>query len=490
MLREGEYVGNYRVISQLGQGGMATVFKAHHASLNRYVALKMIHQSFLNDNQFVARFKREAQIIAQLEHPNIVPVYDFDEYEGQPFLIMKYIPGIALSDSLVDGPLELRDTMAVLPKVAAGLDYAHQQGILHRDIKPSNIMLDESARTYVTDFGLARTVDAGESTLSRGMLVGTPAYMSPEQGEGVRELDARSDLYSLGVVMYELIVGRVPFTGGSTYTILRDHMTTPPPSPSSLNPDVPAAVEAVLFRALAKDPDDRFQTASDMVVALRDAFVESKVRRLNAGERHTLMMSLQNLRDDFMSDVADGEQTPPVVVFDHTPDQSVTNGSRTSMPASRSQKRALAALAQPDQALVPAQPTALKVPSTAHHPANRRSLPLVLGALALVVLVAVAAMMVVLVMHELQEEPEYRVPTVIVTRVEATSVPVENQAADTQPSATITNTPIPTDLPTRQATATIAPTFTYIPTDVRPTLLPRPPLGAPPPGGPPPGPRR
>ena len=233
MLRESEMIGNYRVIAQLGQGGMATVFKAYHANLNRHVALKMIHQSFLNDNQFVARFEREAQIIAQLEHPHIVPVYDFDEHNGQPYLVMKYIPGITLSDALADGPLELRDVMTILPKIAAGLDYAHQRGILHRDIKPSNIMLDESGHPYVTDFGLARAVEDGESTLSQGMLVGTPAYMSPEQGEGVHELDARSDLYSLGIVMYELIVGRVPFAGGSTFTILRDHISTPPPSPSS-----------------------------------------------------------------------------------------------------------------------------------------------------------------------------------------------------------------------------------------------------------------
>ena len=194
----------------------------------------MIHQSFLNDDQFVGRFEREAQIIAQLEHPNIVPVYDFDEYNGQPFLVMKYIPGMPLSDALADGPLELRDVMAILPKIAAGIDYAHGRGILHRDIKPSNIMLDEAGRPYVTDFGLARAVDAGESTLSQGMLVGTPAYMSPEQAEGLRDLDNRSDLYSLGVLIYELIVGRVPFKDGSTYTILRDHLNTPLPPPSSI----------------------------------------------------------------------------------------------------------------------------------------------------------------------------------------------------------------------------------------------------------------
>ncbi|NUQ07089.1 MAG: serine/threonine protein kinase, partial [Anaerolineae bacterium] len=211
MFNDGAMIGGYRLISLLGAGGMATVYKAQHMRLDRYVAVKMMHASFLSDPQFVARFEREAQIVAKLEHPHIVPVHDFAEHDGQPFLVMKFIAGISLREALSDGALELRDIMTILPAVASALDYAHSRGVLHRDIKPSNIMLDSDGTPYLTDFGLARTVQAGESSFSQGMLIGTPAYMSPEQGAGTPELDWRSDLYSLGVVLYELLAETKPY---------------------------------------------------------------------------------------------------------------------------------------------------------------------------------------------------------------------------------------------------------------------------------------
>jgi serine/threonine protein kinase len=296
MFNEGDMIGSYRLVSLLGAGGMATVYKAYHPKLDRYVALKMMHSSFLSDPQFVARFEREAQIVARLEHPNIVPVHDFAEYDGQPFLVMKYIAGISLSHALNDGAIELRDIMTIMPLVAGALDYAHKHGVLHRDIKPSNIMLDTDGTPYLTDFGLARAVQIGESSLSQGVLIGTPAYMSPEQGAGEAALDSRSDLYSLGVVLYELVVGRVPFNGTTTYKILHGHQTEMPPLPSSINPDVPPAVEAVLLKALSKDPEERYNSAMGMYMALREALIASGVRRLNTGSRLSIAAALEKSR--------------------------------------------------------------------------------------------------------------------------------------------------------------------------------------------------
>jgi serine/threonine protein kinase len=321
-LVEGQLIGSYQVMSLLGQGGMATVYKAYHPKLDRYVALKMMHTSFLGDPQFVIRFEREAQIIARLEHPNIVPVHDYAEQDGQPYLVMKFIAGISLKDALNDGPLELRDTMMIMSAISKALDYAHQRGVLHRDIKPSNIMLDTNATPYLTDFGLARTVQDGESSLSQGMLIGTPAYMSPEQAAG-RPLDARSDIYSLGVVLYELLVGQAPFGGGTTYTTLHAHLTEPPPPPSSINPEIPPVVEMVLMQSLSKDPEDRYPSAAAMYDALKAALIQSNVRRLNPDERHSIAVSLAKPRDSLLLIRTEPERLPA---------KSTASSARTDVP--------------------------------------------------------------------------------------------------------------------------------------------------------------
>jgi tRNA A-37 threonylcarbamoyl transferase component Bud32 len=297
-VNEEQIVGNYRILNLVGQGGMATVYRAYHARLNRYVALKMIHQQYLNDAQFIARFEREAQLVARLEHPNILPVYDYDEYEGKPYLVMKYIEGMSLKEALAEGPLELPDIVLVMKAISSALDFAHQQGVLHRDIKPSNIMLDQQITPYLADFGLARTVQDSGSSLSQGMLIGTPAYMSPEQATGKRELDARSDLYSLGVVLYELVVGRLPFDSDTTYSMLHDHVSTAPFMPTTFNPNLPPGVEGTLLRALAKDPEDRFPTATAMLTSLEDGLRQSAASPFDTQSRHSLLVSLEKVQDD------------------------------------------------------------------------------------------------------------------------------------------------------------------------------------------------
>jgi len=271
----GQTVGPYRVMEQLGQGGMATVYKAYHAALDRYVAIKVLHPVFREDPSFTARFTREARVVAKLEHPNIVPIYDYSECDDQPYLVMKFIEGETLKARLARGPLSAEEAVHVITAVGAALSYAHSKGILHRDIKPSNVLLAPDGGIYLADFGLARIAQSGESTLSSDMLLGTPNYISPEQAQGLKNLDAGTDIYSLGVVMYELAVGRVPFNADTPFSIIHDHIFTPLPMPRQINPKVPAPVERVLLKSLSKNRADRYADVDSEVKAFASAIHEA-----------------------------------------------------------------------------------------------------------------------------------------------------------------------------------------------------------------------
>jgi serine/threonine protein kinase/Flp pilus assembly protein TadD len=264
----GENVGVYRVMTQLGSGGMATVFRAYHPSLDRYVAIKVLHPALKQDPQFFERFKREARIVANLEHPSIIPVYDFSDHHGEPYLVMRFIEGDTLKGKMDASPMPAADILKIMRPICQALDYAHKQGVLHRDIKPSNIMVSTDGTVLLTDFGLARMVQAGESTLSQDMMVGTPQYISPEQAQGESQLDGRTDIYSLGVVLYEMLTGRVPFNADTPFATVHDHIYTPLPLPSDINPKISPDVERLLLKALAKDPSDRYTTADDLLRAL------------------------------------------------------------------------------------------------------------------------------------------------------------------------------------------------------------------------------
>jgi serine/threonine protein kinase len=273
----GENVGPYRIVQQLGQGGMATVYKAFHAALDRYVAIKALHPALGEDANFEARFQREARLVAKLDHPHIVPIYDFAEHEGRPYLVMKFIEGDTLKARLQKGPLTSAEIKNVVDSVGSALAYAHKQGILHRDIKPSNVLIGVDGEMWLADFGLARIAQAPESTLSSDMIMGTPQYISPEQAMGEKQLDEGTDIYSFGVMLYEMVVGQVPFNADTPFSIIHDHIYSPLPMPRVINPRVPEPVERVLLKALAKDRAARFANVDAFVEAFENAWTEAGV---------------------------------------------------------------------------------------------------------------------------------------------------------------------------------------------------------------------
>lgn len=270
----GKTLGKYRLLEKLGQGGMAQVYKAYQPDLDRYVAIKILHPHLTGDEDFEARFRREARAVAALEHPNILRVYDFDTQEGVAFLVMEYLEGTTLKERLRDlvgqgGRMDLKEVGRIVCALADALDHAHRQGVVHRDIKPSNVIITANARPVLTDFGIARMVDSTVITESGGTL-GTPAYMSPEQGKG-EPGDARSDIYALGVMLYQLCTGQLPFDADTPYAIILKHITAPLPPPRTVRPDLPEVIERVILKALAKNPNDRFQAAGELNRALHDA---------------------------------------------------------------------------------------------------------------------------------------------------------------------------------------------------------------------------
>jgi serine/threonine protein kinase len=311
VLQPGATLGQYQIQEVIGTGGMATVYKAQHTRLNRTVAIKMMHPQYLADEQFQVRFEREAQVIARLDHPNIVTVYDYDEYERQPYLVIRYIEGQTLKHVIRQGALPLPLILRVMNGVASALDYAHQQGVLHRDVKPSNIILSEDLTPYVTDFGLARMAQIGESTLSADVMLGTPQYISPEQARGDQKIDHHTDLYSFAIILYELLVGRVPFSADSAYATIHEQIYVAPPSPSQFNSEITPAVEAVLLKALAKDPQQRYHSARELMHALEDALNASGIHALNPNRAQNAVPVGDTTRDAIPAAVKAPQVTVP-----------------------------------------------------------------------------------------------------------------------------------------------------------------------------------
>ena len=266
-----EKIGRYIILSELGRGGMATVYRAKDPNFDREVAVKVLPRTFLHDPQFRIRFEREARTIAALEHAAIVPVHDFGEDDGQPFIVMRLMSGGSLADKLKEGKIPLGDTVRIISQLASGLDAAHQKGVIHRDLKPGNILFDQYGDPYLSDFGIARLAE-GDGTLTGGRILGTPAYMSPEQVQGDQKLDGRSDIYAMGVIFYQMLVGETPFQASTPGRVMIMHVLEPVPDILSVLPSVPPRIEAWCRKVLEKDPDDRFASSQEMGKALTTAY--------------------------------------------------------------------------------------------------------------------------------------------------------------------------------------------------------------------------
>ncbi len=265
----GRKLGRYVLSRKLGAGGMAEVWEAFDEGLHRSVAVKVVRDEIAGEAEFRERFIREARLAAGLEHPRILPIYDFGTEAGVTYLVMPLLPGGSLRERIA-GPMHPEEAIDCLASIAAALDHAHARGVLHRDVKPSNVLVDASGSLLLADFGLAKSTAVSSELTAAGMVVGTPAYMAPEQAIG-RPVDARADQYALGVLAFELLTGRTPFRSESPFAVLDKHLREAPPPPSTFVPSLPPSVDAVLARALAKLPQERFATCREMVEALAGA---------------------------------------------------------------------------------------------------------------------------------------------------------------------------------------------------------------------------
>ncbi len=256
-------IGHYEIKSELGRGGMATVYLGYDKRFEREVAVKVLPAEFLHDPQFSVRFHREAKVVAALEHPAIVPVYDVGESdEGLHYFVMRYMDGGSLADKLSEGNISLKEVARIINIIAPALDDAHEKGIIHRDLKPANILFDRHSRPYLSDFGIAKISDS-QQDVTGSAIIGTPAYMSPEQAQG-KEVDGRSDIYALGAIIYRMLTGTRPYSGDTPMSMAIKHITDPTPDILNENPALPLAMSGFIYRAMEKDPDARFQTAVEL----------------------------------------------------------------------------------------------------------------------------------------------------------------------------------------------------------------------------------
>lgn len=266
---EPQVIGRYEIKASLGRGGMATVYHANDPSFARDVAIKVLPHEFLHDPTFRARFEREAQTIAKLEHSAIVPVYDFGEHEGQPYLVMRYMAGGSLNDRIKLGPMPFGEAAAIIQRIGTALDSAHRRDVIHRDVKPANILFDQEGDAYLSDFGIVKVAEV-TAQLTGTSIVGTPSYMAPEMVEA-GNVSPLIDVYALGVTLFQMLTGKLPYETDTPFGVLLAHANKPIPDAREFRPDLPDEVQAVIEQAMAKDPAERYQTAGDLAAGLAAA---------------------------------------------------------------------------------------------------------------------------------------------------------------------------------------------------------------------------
>ncbi|HEY7147807.1 MAG TPA: protein kinase, partial [Gaiellaceae bacterium] len=258
--------GRYELEQLVGSGGMSNVFRAHDRLLERTVAIKILHEQYTRDADYVERFRREARAVAQLAHPNIVTVIDRGEQDGRQYIVFEYVDGLNLKDLSARGPLDPDEAIRLALQVARALSFAHERGLVHRDVKPQNVLLNDDGQAKVTDFGIARSLDVHGVTQT-GTVLGTSDYIAPEQARG-QKVDPKTDIYSLGAVLYELLTGEVPYAGDNFVAVAMRHVNEPPPSVLERRPDCPLRLDLAIQRAMAKDPEQRFESMTDFCAEL------------------------------------------------------------------------------------------------------------------------------------------------------------------------------------------------------------------------------
>jgi serine/threonine protein kinase len=273
----GQTIGPYRIVEKIGEGGMAVVYKGFQESLNRFVAIKVLRSELAQDEQFVTRFRREALAVAELSHPNILHVYDAGVAFGMYYIVMAYVDGGSLKDMIAQGPVEMEYAISLAAQLSDALDHAHRHGLVHRDVKPNNVLITRDGRPLLTDFGIAKALHESQGLTRTGTAIGTPEYMAPEQIQG-QAVDGRTDIYAMGIVLYEMLVGWAPFSTTTPVATLYRQVNEPPPPLRQANINVPAWLEAIVLKALAKRPQDRYQHAGELAQALREHGKSEKAR--------------------------------------------------------------------------------------------------------------------------------------------------------------------------------------------------------------------
>jgi serine/threonine-protein kinase len=268
--------GRYELQELVGAGGMSNVFRAHDRLLERTVALKILHEQFGSDDDYVERFRREARSVAQLAHPNIVTVIDRGQQDGRQYIVFEFVEGQNLKQIVAHGPLPVGEALEFALQVGGALAFAHDRGLVHRDVKPQNVLLNEEGQAKVTDFGIARSLDV-QGVTQTGTVLGTSDYIAPEQARG-EKVDPKTDIYSLGAVLYELLTGEVPYPGDNFVAVALRHVHDPVPSVLERRPDCPVRLDLAVQRAMEKDPDDRFESMDDFVAELEACFVDAEQR--------------------------------------------------------------------------------------------------------------------------------------------------------------------------------------------------------------------
>ncbi|MBX3065155.1 MAG: serine/threonine protein kinase [Anaerolineae bacterium] len=436
----GRKIGLYTVIALLGQGGMASVYKARQESVERDVALKVINPALVAKVEFLKRFRREARASAALDHPNIVKLIDYGESAELVYLVMHLMTGGSLQQMMERGQIPLDRVLRIAEQLADALDYAHEQGMIHRDIKPSNILFDGHGNVQLTDFGIAKLVERDVTSLTEaGTVMGTPTYMSPEQWQGAT-LDGRSDNYSFGIILYEMLAGHAPFRADTPFRIMEMHLSEPPPPIHLYRVELPSDVTAVLERALAKSPDDRYATATDMANALRSA-----LRQGTAALPQSLSVPRSLSSASEMSDRSTTTNTVSVAGNGNGHNHNGQGSGTRVFNSDGSLRSRVSRRPAPEVPVIFAPEGQSPYPEDA--PKRRVSPPLVIAA-ALVSIIAVALILVA-------------------TRGGESTTPTPIRTSENTIAAVL-----PTDLPVLTSTATVTPTLTLTLILPSPTAIP------------------